>query len=61
MGNKEFVIEIVRNLPETASLPEIADEIAVLAAIQQGEEDAEAGRVTPHEEVIQMIALWAAK
>lgn len=61
MSNKELVIETVRNLPETTSLPEIADEIAVLAAIQRGVEDAEAGRVTPHEEVIQMIALWAAK
>ncbi len=51
----------MHHLPETPSLPEIADEIAVLAAIQQGEEDAQAGRVTPHEEVIPMIALWAAK
>jgi len=61
MGNKELVIEAVGSLPETSTLPEIADEIAVLAAIQQAEEDAEAGRVTPHDEVAKMVALWAAK
>ena len=37
MSNKEIVIEAIRQLPELVSFEEIAEEIAILAAIQRGE------------------------
>jgi len=47
MSDKEMVIEAVRQLPEHASIKEIA----ILAAIKKGEHDADAGRVVPHDEM----------
>jgi predicted transcriptional regulator len=57
-SNKELVIEAIRRLPEDLSLEEISEQIAVLAAIRRGEEDAEAGRVVTHEEVKTRLASW---
>jgi len=61
MSNKEAVLEAMRNMPEDVSLEEISEEIAILAAIQRGEEAAAAGRVVPHEEVKQRFASWITK
>lgn len=61
MTNKELVIEAVRSLSETLTLDEISEEVALLAAIRKGEEAAEAGRVTPHEEVRRMVTSWSAR
>lgn len=61
MTNKELVLETVRNLPETMTLDEIIEEIALLAAIRKGEQAGDAGRVTPHEEVKRMLASWTTK
>lgn len=61
MSNKEIVIEAVRKLPEELSLEEIAEEVAVLAAIRKGEEDADAGRTIPHEEVSRRFQEWISK
>lgn len=61
MSNKEVVIEAIRKLPEELSLEEIAEEIAVLAAIRKAEEDADAGRTIPHEEVKRRFQEWISK
>jgi len=56
MSNKDLVIETIRKLPEDATLDEICEEIAILAAIRRGEEAADAGKVVPHEEVKKRFA-----
>ena len=56
-----MVIEAVRELPETASLDEISEQIAILTAIRKGEQAADAGRVTSHEEVKRKFAQWISK
>jgi len=61
MTNKEVVIETVRRLPEDATLHQISEEVAILAAIRKGEEAADAGRVIPHEEVKKKLAAWTSK
>jgi predicted transcriptional regulator len=61
MSSKELVIEAVRKLPEDATLDEICEEIAILAAIRRGEQAADAGHVTPHEEVKKRLASWISK
>jgi predicted transcriptional regulator len=61
MTNKEAVIEAVRKLPDNASLDQISEEIAILAAIRRGEEAADGGRVISHEEVKRKFAAWTAK
>ncbi|MSR64356.1 MAG: hypothetical protein EXS18_01070 [Verrucomicrobiae bacterium] len=61
MSNKEVVIEAVRKLPEDATLQQISEEIAILAAIRKGEEAADEGRVIPHEEVKKKLASWTSR
>ena len=58
MTDKQIAAEAVARLPETASLREIADELDVMIAIRQGQADAAAGRVRPHEEVKELFASW---
>lgn len=61
MSDKDIVIEAVRKLPESATLNEISEEIAILAAIKEGEKDADEGRVVSHEEVKKRFAAWSSK
>ena len=61
MSNKEIVIEAIRQLPEQVTFEEIAEEVAILAAIRRGEEDADAGRTIPHDEVKKRLQTWISK
>lgn len=61
MSDKDVAIETLRQLPEAATLEEISEEIAIRAAIRRGERAADAGQVTPHEEVRQKIATWISR
>lgn len=58
MTNKELVIRKVRELPDNASLDDIAEEIAILAAIREGEREVAKGRFFPHEEVKRQVKEW---
>lgn len=58
MSNKELVLEAVRSMPEEATIDQISEEIAILAAIRRGEEAADAGDLVSHEEVKQRLAKW---
>ena len=61
MSTKELVIEKVREMPEEASFAEILEELAILAAIQEGKDDIQAGRFVSHEEMKKQVASWTAK
>jgi predicted transcriptional regulator len=61
MTDKQKALDTIANLPEQASMTDIAEEIEILAAIRRGEEAADAGRTVPHEEVKKLIASWTAK
>ncbi len=61
MSDKDIVIEALRKLPESATLTEISEEIAILAAISRGEKAADEGRVISHEEVKKRFAAWSSK
>ena len=58
MSNKELVLEAVRGMPDEATIDQLSEEIAILAAIRRGEEAADAGRLIPHEEVKQRLSRW---
>jgi predicted transcriptional regulator len=61
MTDKQKVLETISGLPEQASFQQIAEEVEILAAIRRGEEAADAGRTTPHEEVKKLLSSWTAK
>jgi predicted transcriptional regulator len=61
MSDKEVVREALRRMPEEATLDEISEEIAILAAIRRGEAAANQGRVISHAELEQRSASWTGK
>jgi len=61
MSDKELVVATLERLPETATLAEINEEIAILAAIRRGEEAADAGRTISQEEMERRMAQWISK
>jgi predicted transcriptional regulator len=61
MSEKAIVLEAVRKLSEDATFEEIAEAIAIAAAIRRGEEAADAGKVISHEEVKKRLVSWLTK
>ena len=58
MTNKQLAILAIRELPDDASLEDIAEEIAILDAIREGEKAADEGRVVSHDEVKRQVKQW---
>jgi hypothetical protein len=44
MSAKEFVLQAIHRLPDDADYRAIAEEVAFLAALEQGDQDIQAGR-----------------
>lgn len=61
MSDKETVLEVVRQLPDSTTLEEINEELATLAAIRRGVAAADAGQVKSHEEVSRLLVAWTSK
>ena len=58
MTQKELVLDAISELPDDASLTEIADRVDFLAAIQKGFDQLDRGEGIPHEEMKRQIASW---
>ncbi|MCI0700051.1 MAG: hypothetical protein L0241_03075 [Planctomycetia bacterium] len=61
MSDKQRVIEAVQRMAESATLDEISEAIAILAAIRRGEAAADAGRIVSHDEVKRRSEAWTSK
>ena len=61
MSDKQLVVEMLERLPADANLHDIGREIEFLAAIREGEEQADRGEVVPHDQVKKEFAAWTAK
>lgn len=58
MTQKEIVLDAINELPDEASLSEIAERVDFLAAIQKGFDQLDRGEGIPHEEVKRQLATW---
>ena len=58
MSVKESVLQAIHRLPDDADFRAIAEEIAFLAALDQGDRDIQAGRVVSNDDVRKKIASW---
>jgi predicted transcriptional regulator len=58
---KGQVEELLKQLPEDASLEEIQYHLYVRQKIQQGLDDVPAGRVVSHEEAQKRLAKWTGR
>jgi predicted transcriptional regulator len=61
MSDKQLVVELLNRLPADAKLQDIGREIEFLAAIREGEEQADRGEVVSHEQVKKEFASWISK
>ena len=58
MTQKELVLDAISELPDDASLDEIAGRVDFLAAIQKGFDQLDRGEGIPHEELKRQLASW---
>ena len=55
---KPVALEALMQMPESATLREISEEMAILAAIRLAETASDEGRILGHEEVKRRSAAW---
>ena len=58
MSAKQRVLQAVRALPDESTMSQIAEEVAILASIERGEEDISRGRIMSHEDVVKRKRTW---
>ena len=58
MSDKSQVIELLARLPDEMSLKKIKEEIDILVALQQAEDELDAGQGIPHDEIEAKVASW---
>ena len=61
MSDKQIVIDLLNRLPADVKLKDIGAEIEFLAALREGEEQADRGEVVPHEQVKQEFSSWVSE
>jgi predicted transcriptional regulator len=59
MSNKEIAIEVIRKLPDEASLSDIAQELELVAGIREGAAELDRGESLTAEELMKRIPQWA--
>jgi predicted transcriptional regulator len=58
VSQKELVLEAIQELPDDASIDQIAKRVEFIAAIQKGIDDIDRGDTIPHEEIKRQLAAW---
>ncbi len=58
MSQKGIVLEAIQELPDNASIEQIADLVEFIAAIQKGIDDIDRRDTIPHEDVKRQLATW---
>jgi predicted transcriptional regulator len=61
MSDKQVVMEAIQKLPETATVEEIGEHVAILAAMRRAKAASKEGRVVSHEDVKKRLASWTSK
>ena len=58
MNTKELVLEAIKDLPENAPIEDAMERLLLLAKVQRGIEQADAGETISHDEVKQRLSKW---
>jgi len=61
MTDKQAVLEAIEKLPETATVEEINEHVAIMAALQRAKTASKEGRVVSHEDVKKRFESWISK
>ncbi len=60
-SEKTIALEALQRMPDSVTLEDICEELAILTAIRRGEADVATGRVVSHEEVKRRSAAWTSR
>jgi predicted transcriptional regulator len=58
MSVKEQVLQAIQRLPDDIDFKDVTDEIALLAAVHEAEEDIQEGRLVSNEQMRSRIEGW---
>ena len=58
MTIREKVIQVVQDLPDDASVEDAMERLLLLAKIERGIQQADAGQTIPHTQVKERMAKW---
>jgi predicted transcriptional regulator len=58
MNTKELVLDAVKDLPDDASIEDAMERLLLIAKIERGLEQADAGQSILHEDIKQRMAEW---
>lgn len=61
MSDKQAALEAIRQLPDEVSFREIREEIEFLAAVREGEKQADESRLISLEQVEENLQSWLSK
>lgn len=61
MSDKQAALEAIRQLPDEVSLRKLREEIEFLAAVREGEAQADQGRLIPLVQVEKNLRSWLSK
>jgi len=61
MSDKQAALEAINRMPNEVTFQEIRREIEFLAAVREGEEQANAGKVIPLEQLERNLQTWLSK
>ena len=58
MTTKEKMLQMVEALPENASVEDAMERLLLLAKVERGLQQADAGQLIPHEKVKERLTKW---
>jgi hypothetical protein len=58
---KQLVLEVLESLPDDCSLEDVQYELYVRQRIAAGEQDADQGKTTPHDQVMREAREWLSR
>ena len=58
MSVKQLALDAINQLPDDADMAAVQEEMALLKALEEAEDDVKAGRLIPHAEVAKNLQQW---
>ncbi len=58
MNTRELVLEAIKDLPDNAQIEDAMERLLLLAKIERGIKQADAGETISHDEVKQRLSKW---
>jgi predicted transcriptional regulator len=61
MSDRQLLLETIQKMPDSATMPELMDELRLLTSVQEGLEESDREEGVPHAHVAQLLDEWITK